>query len=104
MLVDEIYNDLLLRSRLSFYGIIIFKSYTNLSNADNSLSESINQISIGTDGSRAITTQLPRPPNRATYRQKTRGKGNRADQFCIYLTSDVEISQRSRSSTSHHTS
>jgi hypothetical protein len=46
------------------------------------------QMSMGTDSSEAAATQLPRPPNRATHRRKARGKGNRADQFCIYRTSD----------------
>ncbi|KAH8661097.1 hypothetical protein BGZ61DRAFT_369822, partial [Ilyonectria robusta] len=87
-LVDETYNDLSLRSRLSLHGMITFESHMNLGNADESLSESIEQMSIGTDGSGATTTQLPRPPNRAAHRRKARGKGNRADQFCIYCTSD----------------
>ncbi|KAK7393878.1 hypothetical protein QQX98_013339 [Neonectria punicea] len=78
-LVGETYNDLSLRSRLGLHGTITFESHTNLGNADESLSESMEQMSIGTDGSGATTTQLPRPPNRAAHRRKARGKGNRAD-------------------------
>ncbi|KAH7110048.1 hypothetical protein B0J13DRAFT_591185 [Dactylonectria estremocensis] len=67
---------------------LVDETHTNLGNADESLSESIEQMSIGTDGSGATTTQLPRPPNRATHRRKARGNGNRADQFFICHTSD----------------
>jgi hypothetical protein len=87
-LVDETHNDPSLRSHLGIHGTITFESHTNLGNADESLPESMEQLSIGTDGSEAATTQRPRPPKAASHRRRARGKGNRADQFCIYRTSD----------------
>ncbi|KAH8651684.1 hypothetical protein BGZ61DRAFT_500921 [Ilyonectria robusta] len=76
-LVDATYNDSLLRSHLGLDGTVTFESHTNLGITDDSLSESMEQVSIGS-----------RPPDRTTRRRKARGKGNRADQFCIYRTSD----------------
>lgn len=57
--------------------MVSFESHTNLGLTDDSLSESMGQVSIGS---------IPR--HRTTQRRKARGKGNRADQFCIYQTSD----------------
>ena len=75
--MDEAYNDPLLASHLNLDGTVTFESHTNLGNTDDSVSESMDQLSMGS-----------RPPNRITRRQRARGKGNRADQFCIYRTSD----------------
>ncbi|CAM1508767.1 Fc.00g056150.m01.CDS01 [Cosmosporella sp. VM-42] len=60
-LMDETYKDPLLASHLDLDGTVTFESHTNLGNTDDSLSESMNR--------------------------RARGKGNRADQFCIYRTS-----------------
>ncbi|KJZ70009.1 hypothetical protein HIM_10590 [Hirsutella minnesotensis 3608] len=76
-LVDATYNDSLLRSHLGLDGTVTFESHTNLGITDESLSESMEQVSIGS-----------RPPHRTIRRRKARGKGNQADQFCIYRTSD----------------
>ncbi|KAM6513630.1 hypothetical protein FALCPG4_016013 [Fusarium falciforme] len=77
-LMDATYNDSSLRSHLGLDGTVTFESHTNLGITDDSLSESMEQVSIGS-----------RPPSRLTRRRrKARGKGNRGDQFCIYRTSD----------------
>ncbi|RYC80342.1 hypothetical protein BFJ63_vAg16770 [Fusarium oxysporum f. sp. narcissi] len=77
-LMDATYNDSSLRSHLGLDGTVTFESHTNLGTTDDSLSESMEQVSIGS-----------RPPSRMTRRRrKARGKGNRGDQFCIYRTSD----------------
>ncbi|KAI8686560.1 Protein kinase domain-containing protein [Fusarium keratoplasticum] len=77
-LMDATYNDSSLRSHLGLDGTVTFESHTNLGITDDSLSESMEQVSVSS-----------RPPNRLTRRRrKARGKGNRGDQFCIYRTSD----------------
>ncbi|KAF5963872.1 serine threonine protein kinase [Fusarium bulbicola] len=75
--MDATYNDSSLRSHLGLDGTVTFESHTNLGITDDSLSESMEQASIGS-----------RLPSRMTRRRKARGKGNRGDQFCIYWTSD----------------
>ncbi|KAH7118277.1 hypothetical protein B0J13DRAFT_652282, partial [Dactylonectria estremocensis] len=45
-LMDETYNHLSLRSRLDLDGTISLESHTNLGNADELLSESMEQMSI----------------------------------------------------------
>ncbi|KAH8662768.1 hypothetical protein BGZ61DRAFT_499399 [Ilyonectria robusta] len=76
-LVNATYNDPLLRSHLGLDGTVTFESHTNLGITDDSLSESMEQVSIGSGR-----------PDRTTRRRRARGKGNRVDQFCIYRTSD----------------
>ncbi|KPA36814.1 serine threonine protein kinase [Fusarium langsethiae] len=77
-LMDATQNDSSLRSHLGLDGTVTFESHTNLGTTDDSLSESMEQVSIGS-----------RPSSRMTRRRrKARGKGNRGDQFCIYRTSD----------------
>ncbi|KAK2468737.1 hypothetical protein H9L39_19664 [Fusarium oxysporum f. sp. albedinis] len=76
-LVDAIYNDSLLRNHLGLDETVTFGSHTNLGVTDDSLTELMEPVSIGS-----------RPPSRMTRkRRKARGKGNRADQFCIYRAS-----------------
>ncbi|KAI8680540.1 Protein kinase domain-containing protein [Fusarium keratoplasticum] len=76
--MDATYNDSSLRSHLGLDGTVTFESHMNLGITDDSLSESMEQVSVSS-----------RPPNRLTRRRrKARGKGNRGDQFCIYRTSD----------------
>jgi hypothetical protein len=77
-LMDATYSDSLLREHLGLDGTVTFESHTNLGVTDDSLSESIEQISISSRSSDR------------TRRRKARGKGNRADQFCIYRTSDEQ--------------
>ncbi|KAI8711235.1 Protein kinase domain-containing protein [Fusarium sp. LHS14.1] len=77
-LMDATYNESSLRSHLGLDGTVTFESHTNLGITDDSLSESMEQVSVSS-----------RPPNQLTRRRrKARGKGNRGDQFCIYRTSD----------------
>ncbi|KAI9146620.1 Reticulocyte-binding protein [Paramyrothecium foliicola] len=78
-LMDACYNDALLRDCLGLDGTVTFESHTNLGATDDSLSESIEQVSISS-----------RSSNQTRHRRKARGKGNRADQFCIYRTSDEQ--------------
>ncbi|UPK91528.1 hypothetical protein LCI18_002463 [Fusarium solani-melongenae] len=75
-LIDATYNDLSLRSHLGINGTVTFESHTNLGITDDSLTESMEEVPID---SRPPLTRLQR---------KARGKGNRADQFCIFRTSD----------------
>ncbi|KAG7427733.1 hypothetical protein Forpi1262_v011041 [Fusarium oxysporum f. sp. raphani] len=76
-LVDATYADLTLRSHLGLNGTLTFESHTNLGIADESLSESMDQVSLSS-----------RPSAQTSRRRKARGKGNRTDQFCISRTSD----------------
>ncbi|KAF9872599.1 hypothetical protein CkaCkLH20_09778 [Colletotrichum karsti] len=85
-LIDEAYNNPQLRNDLGLQGTVTFESHTNLVETDDSLSEHLDRMSI----ERNDIGQPPpasRPPSRKP-RRKTRGKGNRADQFCIYRTSN----------------
>ncbi|KAI3547767.1 hypothetical protein CABS03_15204 [Colletotrichum abscissum] len=85
-LVDEAYSDTQLRSDIGLQGTVTFESHTNLGQTDEALSEPMEQLSIERDDidAAAIPSRLPsRKP-----RRRARGKGNRADQFCIYRTSD----------------
>ncbi|PHH50538.1 hypothetical protein CFIMG_007398RA00001 [Ceratocystis fimbriata CBS 114723] len=82
-LVDIVHKDPSLRSRLGLQGTVEFESHTNLGSTDTSLSYSLAQIPMG---SAASGIENLEQPNQATH-QKVRGKGNRADQFCIYSTS-----------------
>lgn len=78
-LMDATYNDLSLRSHLCLDRTVTFESesHTNRGITDDSVSESMEQMLIGS-----------RPSNRlARRRRKARGKGNRADQVCIYQAS-----------------
>ncbi|KAI1765262.1 hypothetical protein GGR53DRAFT_465612 [Hypoxylon sp. FL1150] len=84
-LVDEAYNDLLVRARLGIRGSVTFESHTNLGNdAVDAVSTSVEHMSIG--GNRAAgaaTLDIVR-----AFRRAVGGNGGSADQFCIYRTSD----------------
>lgn len=83
-LVDEAYNDPLLRTRLGIRGTVTFESHTNLENhTDNIVSTSLEHTSIGGDGAGSATANVLR-----AFRRAVKGKGGSADQFCIYRTSD----------------
>ncbi|KAK1637271.1 hypothetical protein BDP81DRAFT_427086 [Colletotrichum phormii] len=85
-LIDEAYKNPQLRDDLDLQGTVTFESHTNLGETDDSLSEDLDRMSIERDD----TGQPPsasRPPSRKP-RRRARGKGNRADQFCIYRTSN----------------
>ncbi|KAI1407697.1 hypothetical protein F5Y13DRAFT_123197 [Hypoxylon sp. FL1857] len=69
-LIDTVYDDPSLRDRLGLRGTVTFESHTNLGTVDDNVSESLERVSL------------------AAARRPPKGKGNRADQFCIYGTSD----------------
>jgi hypothetical protein len=67
---------------------VTFESHTNLGQADDT--ESVEETSIGEDSRDETGTKKSRKDNqqRPRIRRKARGKGNRADQFCVYRTVD----------------
>ncbi|KAK0618388.1 hypothetical protein B0T17DRAFT_592179 [Bombardia bombarda] len=84
-LIGAMNDNILLRDRLSLRGTVTFESHTNLSNTENNLTESLSLSEGGTsDGTSARTG----PTYKAQSKIKGKGKGNRADNFCIYETSD----------------
>ncbi|KAE9565880.1 hypothetical protein CGMCC3_g17941 [Colletotrichum fructicola] len=85
-LIDEAYKDPRLRNDLGLRGTVTFESHTNLGETECTLSEHMDRMSIERDdtGQQASASH---PPSRKP-RRRARGKGNRADQFCIYRTSD----------------
>ncbi|KND86166.1 hypothetical protein TOPH_09209 [Tolypocladium ophioglossoides CBS 100239] len=80
-LVARAYSDPLLRSRLGLRGTVTFESHTNLGTTD-PISKPMENMSL------AAPASAPRTPAAPKARRKARGKGNRADQFCIYRTDD----------------
>jgi hypothetical protein len=78
-LMDATCDDAILREHLGLDATVTFESHTNRGVTDDSLSESLEQVSISS-----------RSSNRTRRRRKARGKGNRADQFRIYRTSDEQ--------------
>jgi len=87
-LVDAVCENPLLQDRLGLRGTVTFESHTNLGTVDDHLSEPLESMSLtgGSAGDAALaTTAAVRKPRRTA---KGKGKGNRADQFCIYRTSD----------------
>ncbi|KAH8653613.1 hypothetical protein BX600DRAFT_440680 [Xylariales sp. PMI_506] len=83
-LVDATYNDELLRSSLDLQGTVTFESHTNLGangGTGSDISTAMESMSLSQDGPSLR-------PRGGKARNKTRGKGNLADQFCIYRTSD----------------
>jgi hypothetical protein len=84
-LVDEAYKDTRLRTALGLQGTVTFESHTNLGPADDPISAPMEDMSLS-DGHAAVAASA-RPPA-PKPRRRARGKGNRADQFCIYRTSD----------------
>jgi hypothetical protein len=85
-LVDAVYEHAPLRKRLGLRGTVTFESHTNLGN--NSLSESLQHLSITDASTGNHAADLAAAAQKASRRTPARGKGNRADQFCIYRTSD----------------
>ncbi|KAF6821137.1 hypothetical protein CPLU01_12564 [Colletotrichum plurivorum] len=85
-LIDEAYKNPQLRNDLGLRGTVTFESHTNLGETDDTLSEHMDRMSIERDDT-GQQASASRPPSRKP-RRRARGKGNRADQFCIYRTSD----------------
>ncbi|GKT51790.1 uncharacterized protein ColSpa_11971 [Colletotrichum spaethianum] len=80
-LVDKAYNNLQIRTDLGLLGTMTFKSHTNLSKTNDSLSKHIHQIFIKKDNKGQT------PPNYKSQ-HRAQGKGNQMDQFCIHRTSN----------------
>jgi hypothetical protein len=84
-LVDAIYADPALRVSLGLRDNVTFESHTNLGITNDDISEPLERMSL-TDGALEGPTLAPTAAARKS--RPTKGKGNRADQFCIYRTSD----------------
>ncbi|KAK4118358.1 hypothetical protein N657DRAFT_374789 [Parathielavia appendiculata] len=83
-LVDAVYENPVLRASIGLRGTVTFESHTNLGTVDGSLSVPLEPAPIS--GSSAGEAALA-PPAAVRKRRrvaKGKGKGNRADQFCIY--------------------
>lgn len=83
-----------LRSSLGIKGTVTFESPTNLRITDDATSEPMQHMSLGKDGTGeevSTSAPAPRPPATLKPRRRASRKGNRADQLCIYRTSDGYI-------------
>ncbi|KAK4442173.1 putative spok spore killer [Podospora aff. communis PSN243] len=76
-LVSSVYENTVLRDRLSLRGVVTFESHTNLGATDDSLSRQLEHA-----GQPTTAARNPRRP--------MKGKGGQADNFCIYRTSNGE--------------
>lgn len=85
-LISTVYDNPQLRNRLGLRGAVTFESHTNLGAANDNLSEPFEHMSLTGGSARDIapapTTAVRKP------RRTAKGKGPRADQFCIYRTSN----------------
>ncbi|ORY64925.1 uncharacterized protein BCR38DRAFT_513253 [Pseudomassariella vexata] len=81
-LFSEAYSDPELRSALDLQCTITFESHTNLGNNNETTSQSMERISISSDNT-AVKPATKKKVAKRAY-GKAIGKGNRADQFCIY--------------------
>lgn len=89
-LVSTVYQNPLLQDRLSLRRAITFESYTNLGTTNNNLFKPLGNLSItkASVGDLLLApTAVVRKPY-CTIKGKGKGKGNRAEQFCIYRTLD----------------
>ena len=95
-LIDEVYEDTQLQERLNIRGTITFESHTNLGQ---SMSDSVDDTMQGPsmeefsasggdtergDNQKKAKRQKLAKPTSLKPAQRTRDKGGRADQFCIY--------------------
>ncbi|KAK5146187.1 hypothetical protein LTR04_001103 [Oleoguttula sp. CCFEE 6159] len=109
-LIEEAYKDEQLREGLKLRGTVTFESHTNLGpSRDVSVEELMEQMSIseattsagasataGSEGRQKgrskdegnDQTRQANKPAKSKRAGQARGKGNRADQFCIYKQSD----------------
>ncbi|KAK3360457.1 hypothetical protein B0T25DRAFT_588846 [Lasiosphaeria hispida] len=87
-LIDAVYKNPLLRDSLGLRGVVTFESHTNLGPTDKSLSQSLEDMPLATANT-GDTTHVPTTvacqPHDPT---QGKGKGSRADQFCIHRTLD----------------
>ncbi|KAK3312513.1 hypothetical protein B0H66DRAFT_578616 [Apodospora peruviana] len=85
-LVDAVSENTQLRDSLGLRGAVTFERHTNLGAVDDRISEPLERMSLAENSSAdttLTTTAAIRKP-----RRPAKGKGNRADQFCIYRTAD----------------
>jgi hypothetical protein len=102
-LMDAVYEDETLRTKLDLKGSVTFESHTNLGQTNqSSITESMEQISTDEDNQddfdrrtkrrrkerSASNNQQQIQSSGAKRGRRARGKGNRADEFCVYRTSD----------------
>ncbi|KAK0630868.1 hypothetical protein B0T17DRAFT_607648 [Bombardia bombarda] len=87
-LIGVVNDNILLRDRFGLRGTVTFESHTNLGNTENNLTESLSLSEGGTSDGTPARTGLT---YKAQSKIKGKGKGNRADNFCIYETSDGVI-------------
>ncbi|KAK3326780.1 hypothetical protein B0H66DRAFT_618037 [Apodospora peruviana] len=85
-LVDAVPENTQLRDFLGLRGTVTFESHTSLGAVDDRLSEPLERLSLA--GSSAADTALTTTAAIRKPRRPAKGKGNRADQFCIYRTAD----------------
>ena len=84
-LVDQAYAEPQTRKSIGLRGTVTFESHTNLG-TDDILSEPMEHVSLEGDAGAALISASAKTP--AKRHRRARGKGNRADQFYIYRTSD----------------
>ena len=65
-----------------------FESHTNLGANQDTISKPIEQISLSSNNGPSAVSHTPNARAATKPHRKARGKGNRADQFCIYRMSD----------------
>ncbi|OAQ58143.1 serine/threonine protein kinase [Pochonia chlamydosporia 170] len=87
-LVDEIYKDPILRESLGLKGTVTFESHTNLGERSDSVLQSMERMSISENVTSAPPSASTTKARGQKPRRRAKGKGNRADQFCIYRTSE----------------
>lgn len=89
-LVDHTSADPVLRRSLGLQGTETFESHTNLGNSRVDISESMERFSMGGDDLLQTSAASRARPYAHSGRPKpkVKGRGNLADQFCIYRTLD----------------
>ena len=87
-LVDAVYENPVLRASVGLRGTVTFESHTNLGTIDSSLSEPSKSAPPSGASAGEAALAPPAADRKRRHVAKGKGKGNRADQFCIYRTSD----------------
>ncbi|KAI7909919.1 hypothetical protein M9X92_011381 [Pyricularia oryzae] len=87
-LVDAVSENALLQKSLGLHGTVTFESHTNLGPAEETLSEPLGRMTVSGGLSSAGATSAAAEVRKPRRTAKSKGKGNRADQFCIYRTWD----------------
>lgn len=87
-LVDAVYENPVLQASVGLRGTVTFESHTNLGTIDSSLSEPSGFAPPSGASAGEAALAPPAADRKRRHVAKGKGKGNRADQFCIYRTSD----------------